>query len=191
MTVLDRAGGYLISPARGTLVYVPTLFFVAYLLIRYRRHLILGRLVLLSLIVIAAHLFVISGFGHWWGGHSFGPRFTTGLVPWFVLLAVLGLRARLQWRERRSGGVAVESSQAGWRVESALGLALLLLSAFINTRGATALRYVVWNQNPHGVDDTQERLWDWRPTQFLAGCCPSRSRANFPWEKAASILRSS
>jgi hypothetical protein len=170
--------GNLISPARGTLVYVPTLFFVAYLLIRYRQCLILGRLVLLSSIVIAAHLFVISGFGHWWGGHSFGPRFTTGLVPWFVLLAVLGLKARLRWREKRAAAAA--SSRAGWWAELAFGIALLALSVFINARGATAHATWLWNQNPHGVDEHQERLWDWRQPQFLAGWLPIPQPRDFP-----------
>lgn len=168
--------GNLVSPARGTLVYVPALFFVAYLLIRYRRYLILGRLVSLSLIVVAAHLFVISGFGHWWGGHSFGPRFTTGLVPWFVLLAILGLKARLRWRESR--GTA--RIQAGGRAEMAFGITLLVLSVFINTRGATAHETWTWNQNPLGVDEHPERLWDWRQPQFLAGWLPIPKPRNFP-----------
>lgn len=171
--------GNLISPARGTLVYIPALLFVAYLLLRYRQHLPLRRLVLLSLIISACHLFVISGFGHWWGGHSFGPRFTTGLVPWFVLLAVLGLKARLLWRESH-GGINVRSSQPGWRVESALGLVLLLLSAFINTRGATAHETWLWNQDPLGVDEHPERLWDWRQPQFLAGWLPVPEPRNVP-----------
>lgn len=161
--------GNLMSPARGTLVYVPSLFFVAYLLVRYWNYLPLRRLVLLSLIVMTCHLFVISGFGHWWGGHSFGPRFTTGLVPWFVLLAVLGLKARLLWRQRQA---AASGLRTGWRVENALGVALLALSVFINARGATNHATWLWNQRPLDVDQHPERLWDWRQPQFLAGALP-------------------
>jgi hypothetical protein len=166
----EALAGNLVSPARGTLVYVPALLFVAYLLVRYWRYAPLRRLVLLSLIVTAVHLFVISGFGHWWGGHSFGPRLTTGLVPWFVLLAVLGLKARLVWRERRAPS---SRPQAGWRAEQALGVALLVLSVFINMRGATAKETWLWNQYPLGVDEHPERLWDWRQPQFLAGLLPA------------------
>jgi hypothetical protein len=165
----EALAGNLISPGRGTLIYVPTLFFVAYLLARYRQHLPWPRLVLLALSIVAGHLFIISGFGHWWAGHSFGPRFTTGLVPWFVLLAILGLKARLQWREEHA---LASGSQAARRIELLTGGALLVLSLFINTRGATAHQTWLWNQYPLGVDEHPERLWDWRQPQFLAGLLP-------------------
>src|SRR5688572_20629840 len=84
----------LISPARGLLIYVPVVLFIGYLLAHYRRQIIYQRLVALSLAVIVAHILVVSCQIHWWGGHSFGARFSTGLVPWVVLLAILGLQAR-------------------------------------------------------------------------------------------------
>ena len=79
----------LISPARGLLIYVPVVLFIGYLLARYRHQLAYPQLAILSLAVIAAHILVVSCLIHWWGGHSFGARFSTGLVPWFVLLAML------------------------------------------------------------------------------------------------------
>lgn len=165
----EALAGNLISPGRGTLVYVPTLLFVAYLLVRYWRYLPLPRLVVLALSIVAAHFIIISGFGHWWAGHSFGPRFTTGLVPWFVLLAILGLKARQTSRESRAGA---PGSQMVRRIELGLGGALLLLSIFINARGATEHATWLWNQKPLGVDEHPERLWDWRQPQFLAGLLP-------------------
>ena len=90
--------GNLISPARGLLVYVPVLLFVAFLLIRYWRLIRFPRLVWLSLAVATGHIILISGFPHWWGGHSFGPRLTTGLVPWFLLLGSLGIDAMVKSR---------------------------------------------------------------------------------------------
>jgi hypothetical protein len=156
--------GNLISPARGLLVYVPTLLFVGYLLIRYRRRLVRARLVWLSIVVVAIHIILISGFNHWWGGHSFGPRFTTGLVPWFVLLAILGIKAMLDSRQQQAAG--------RFRPELICGGVLLLISAFINTVGATSHAAWLWNQRPRGVDEHPERLWDWRQPQFLAGYLP-------------------
>jgi hypothetical protein len=173
----EALAGNLISPGRGTLVYVPALFFVAYLLARYWRYIPLPRLLLLALSIVAGHLFIISGFGHWWAGHSFGPRFTTGLVPWFVLLTILGLKARQTCREShavRSGSRAVR------RVELVLGGALLLLSVLINTLGATEHATWLWNQKPLGVDEHPERLWDWRQPQFLAGLLPVPPPRVFP-----------
>ena len=168
--------GNLVSPARGTLVYVPALLFVTYLLVRYRKHVPLPRLALLSLSVIAGHLVIISGFGHWWGGHSFGPRFTTGLVPWFVLLAILGVKAMLSWRAENGAA----SYRVGRLVELVLGGALLLAGVFINTLGATEHETWLWNQKPLGVDEHPERLWDWRQPQFLAGYLPPPQPRDFP-----------
>jgi hypothetical protein len=102
----------------------------------------------------------ISSFNHWWGGHSFGPRFSTGLVPWFFLLAVLGLRAMLDWREEH---------RTTLRAQLACGAALLLVSMFINTRGATSHATWLWNMRPAEIDQHPERLWDWTQPQFLAG----------------------
>jgi hypothetical protein len=151
----------LISPARGLLIYVPVVFFVGYLLLRYRRHLVYSRLVFLSLGVIAAHMIVISCLVHWWAGHSFGARLSTGVVPWFVLLAILGLQARSQ------AYLKSVSSRPG-RLEIVAGAALLLLSVVINGLGATSQATWRWNTRPVNIDDHPERNWDWRQPQFLA-----------------------
>jgi hypothetical protein len=163
--------GHLISPSRGLLVFVPSLLFVAYLLARYRRQLAYRRLVWLSLSIITGHLLAISSFNHWWGGHSFGPRFTTGLVPWFMLLAILGVSAQLKRREER----AETKNRARWRAEFACGVVLLFISLFINTRGATSHATWLWNTRPLEIDQHPERLWDWRQPQFLAGILPPPS----------------
>jgi hypothetical protein len=164
----EALAGNLVSPARGVLVYVPVLLFVAFMLARYRRHLLKPRLVWLSLGVIIGHLLIISSFNHWWGGHSFGARFMTGLVPWFVLLGVQGTSAMLKWREERAEAL----SSIYWRAKLACGLLLLLMSAFINTRGATSHATWLWNTRPLEIDQHPERLWDWRQPQFLAGILP-------------------
>jgi hypothetical protein len=160
----------LVSPSRGLLIYVPVLLFVAFLLVRHRRQLVHRRLVWLSLIIVAANLAAVSLFPQWWAGHCFGPRFMTGSVPWFVLLGTLGLRASLTWR----GGRAAESP-AGWRAQSAFGVALLVLSVFINANGAIRRATWEWNEGPPlNVDLHPGRVWDWRRPQFLAGYLPSR-----------------
>lgn len=163
----EALAGNLVSPARGLLVYVPVLLFVLFMLARYWRHVAQPRLVWLSVGTILGHLLIVSSFNHWWGGHSFGPRFTTGLVPWLVLLGILGTDAMLKWREGKA-----EVSRMGWRAQLACGLLLLLMSAFINTRGATSHATWLWNMRPLEIDQHPERLWDWRQPQFLAGMLP-------------------
>lgn len=169
--------GNLVSPARGLLVYVPVLLFVAYLLVRYWKHVRLQRLVVLSLAIIVGHLIAVSGFPHWWGGHSYGPRFTTGLVPWLALLAILGVEASLKWRHERQ---ASQSKQTGWRAQLIAGALLLFVSMFIHARGAMSHETWLWNTRPIGVDERPERLWDWREPQFLAGWVSSPLPQSYP-----------
>jgi hypothetical protein len=168
----------LISPSRGLLIYVPILLFVTFLLVRHRRQLVHRRLVWLSLVVIAADVSVASAFPQWWAGHCFGPRFSTGSVPWFVLLGTLALRASLTWRGERAA-----NSLASWRAQSAFGVALLVLSVFINANGAIRQATWEWNEGPPlNVDLYPERVWDWRQPQFLAGYLPTPRRASSPLE---------
>jgi hypothetical protein len=164
----------LISPSRGLLVFVPVLIFVAYLLIRYAKSVASRRLLLLSLSVIASHLIVVSAFPHWWAGHSYGPRFTTGLVPWFVLLGILAVKARLTRHEGRTW----KELPAGLKAELALGLLLLVSSVVINMRGATSNGTKIWNSSPVDVDVQPERVWDWAHPQFLSQ--RHESRCNSP-----------
>lgn len=172
----EALAGNLFSPSRGVLVYVPVLFFVAFMLVRYRLYLFHRRLLWLSLAIIAGHLVIVSSFNHWWGGHSFGPRFMTGVVPWFVLLGTFGIEAMLKWREERGA----TASRAKWHSQLACGALLLVLSAFINTRGATSHATWLWNVRPLGIDEHPERLWDWSQPQFLAGILPKTQTVNSP-----------
>jgi hypothetical protein len=157
--------GNLISPSRGLLVFVPVLFFISYLLIRYWSTLPVKRLVVLSLAIIVTHLIVVSSHSPWYGGHCYGPRYSTGIVPWFFVLAVAGLHAY-----RVSGKT---SSSSNWqtlsrRLEVTIGALLLLVSVTINGLGATSHATWLWNSRPINVDEYPSRVWDWRHPQFLA-----------------------
>lgn len=163
--VWSGLAGNLFSPSRGLFICVPIVIFVAYLLIRYRREIAFPRLVLMSLLVIAVHLFVTSATLQWWGGHAFGARFSTGLVPWIVLLAVLGMQAM---RARHPGQLG-PTARRNLRLEMVAGCLLLLLSVVINGSGAVNRASWIWNARPLNIDQYPERLWDWRQPQFLAG----------------------
>lgn len=154
--------GNLFSPSRGLLVYVPALVFVAYLHLRFARWNEHARLTLLALAVCVAHLSLIAGFSPWWGGHAYGPRYTTGIVPWLVLLGILGAKALFDWSGR-------DSPEGGGRRRAHVyfGAAVLVLSILINLRGATAHATWRWNVSPRNVDQYPERVWDWRHPQFL------------------------
>jgi hypothetical protein len=142
------------------------LFYIFYLLARYRKTIALPRLVWLSLSVVAVHWIVTSGFPHWWGGNSYGPRLMGGVVPWLVLLGILGIQAMLKARAERQ---AEEQPQRVWRTQNVLGGLLLVASILMNGIGATMSATITWNERPTSVDKQTSRLWDWSYPQFLAG----------------------
>lgn len=162
--------GCLVSPSRGLLIFVPSLFFVAYLVVRYWQELPHRRLAVLAITVISIHQLVLTGDAKWWGGYSYGPRLSTDLIPWFVLLAILGLRPFLEENARigaMSGAVQARLSMRQ-RITIALGGLLLALSIMINARGAFSQATLDWNARVQ-IDRHPERVWDLRSPQFLAG----------------------
>jgi len=162
--------GNLISPSRGFVIFVPTLIFVAFLLIRFHRKLQAKRLVMTAITAMTAQLIMISGFDHWWGGHSYGPRLMTAAAPWLVTLGILGLSAMRQEKVGRFQ----------WATISFAGSILLAGAVFINGRGALSPATSIWNSLPENVDVKPERIWDWRQPQFLAGLIPPPFPPNVP-----------
>ena len=152
--------GNLVSPSRGLLIFVPSLIFVGYLLIRYGKYVQSRRLLIVSLTVLVLHLILVSSFPIWWAGFSFGPRFLTDVVPWLVLLAIMGVQAMLLANQHRAPVFK--------KAEVIAGTILLAASIFIHARGANSPATQMWNVRPVSVDEHPERLWDWRDPQFLA-----------------------
>lgn len=154
--------GTLFSPSRGLFIFVPILVFVVYLLVRYRNEL-RPRLPVLAIAIIICHLLVTSKFRHWHGGHCYGPRYATDLVPWFALLAILALEARLKWRVQNA------ARDSEWRVGIEGSVAALLLAAGITLNGIAAFSLGVWlwNAQPTDIMGDTARLWDWKHPQFL------------------------
>jgi len=149
---LRRFVGVLLSPSHGLLVAVPIVLFVLYLTARYWTVLASPGLAALALAVCAAHLVLISAWFIWWGG-GYGARLCTDLMPWLVLLAILGCRALID----REQGTSRHRSVA-W------GIGLLILSIGMNAPGALSRAANAW--------DSTGRLWDLRHPQFLAWIVP-------------------
>lgn len=168
--------GNLVSPSRGLLVYVPVLLFVVYLLVQYRRQLLFPHLTLLALAAVLCHLVTIAGFSPWNGGGCYGARYSTELVPWFVLLGILGVKAMLTWRDEH----ATRINAPAWNATLVLGALLLLLSVFMNGRGATSSDTAKWNELPVNVDRWPNKVWDWTYPQFLAGLVRPPLPDDFP-----------
>lgn len=142
--------GHLLSPSRGLLVFSPFIAVLLALAFRARR----GRRVLgASVVVTVLHFIPLSLLPTWWGGHCYGPRLATDLVPWFVSWAVLalGLGPRLS------------------RLARALLVVSLVWSVTVHGRGALSSATWHWNGHPWNVDRDPSRVWDWSDAQFLAG----------------------
>jgi hypothetical protein len=159
----EAFAGTLISPSRGLLIYVPVLAFVAYLLVHYRQAL-RPRLFIPAISVVVAHFILISGFVMWWAGHCYGPRLTTDLIPWFALLGMLAVEARLQWTKKNPTQDSVVRARTEW----SFAALLLVCSITLNGVGAISRDASAWNSRPTNIDHDVNRLWDWKHAQFLA-----------------------
>jgi hypothetical protein len=160
-TPLEAVVGNLVSPSRGLLVFVPSVLVVIVALARYRRAVRHRALLGAAAFVIVAHFAILAGYWDWWGGHSYGPRLTTSLVPWFALLAVLavdGARANGAERGHARGDLAFLMA----------GGFLCAVSILMNAVGACSWDADRWNVNPDNINADTGRLWDWRRPQFLA-----------------------
>jgi hypothetical protein len=167
----EALAGHLFSPSRGLVIYVPVLLFVIWILFRYRRRLQHRSLLWLAGFVVLSHLIIISGFDHWWGGFCYGSRLTASLVPWFVLLSIIGIKGMLARSDLENRGKYFERGA---------GFLLLALSIFINARGALARETWKWNIYPENVDNRPSRLWDWHDPQLLAGLIRPPQPPEFP-----------
>jgi hypothetical protein len=172
----EALAGNFISPSRGLLISVPVMFFIAYLIVTHWRSLFLKRLAVLVVLISMAHMLTVSSFVPWYGGGCFGPRYSTGLVPWFVLLTILGMRTMLREREGKDG----QGATLRYRAQLVCGAALLALSIFINARGAISYDTWLWIDSPVNVDLKPERVWEWRYPQFLAGLIRPPLPKDFP-----------
>lgn len=151
----------LVSPARGLLLFTPSLLFVAYALIRYRSTAPARSLAVLASAVIGFHLVAVSCYGIWWAGSSYGPRFTTDLLPWFALLGSVALASVARAH-------AVRPNRPAQRLEVGAGLLLVAASILMHAPGALSTAAQRWNADVD-VDEHPEMVWDWSRPQFLAG----------------------
>lgn len=154
--------GQLVSPSRGLFVFVPLVLVVAYGLVAYRRGLRQRPLVGALCAAVALHLVMLASFRNWWGGHCYGPRFSTDLVPLFALLGVLGLRAKL---DAPRGGRD--------RGELAAAVLALLVGVALNGAGALSEGGVRWNLQPVPIGEDPGRAFDWRRSQWACAWFPA------------------
>lgn len=149
--------GHLISPSRGLFIYSPILIFSIYGVAAGIKRGEFKPLDWFLLLILFVHWIVISSFPNWWGGFSFGPRYFSDMVPYFIYFLILGVARILQYKGKKK---IILVSIFLWFVG---------MSFFVHFRGANDWNVYRWNSEPIDVDAKPERVWEWGDIQFLRG----------------------
>jgi hypothetical protein len=149
---IQGALGTLFSPNRGLFVFCPWIALalgvapVPAVAGRIKSHQLFHWL----LWALVPYLMVYSKYSVWWGGHCFGPRYWTDVIPIFAIL----LAFALDWMVDRS--------------RILLTLAVLAIGWSIALQAIGAFCYPTdWNLYPKNIDQHHERLWDWRDSEIF------------------------
>jgi hypothetical protein len=154
-TLGEALAANLISPGRGLFVYSPIfLLSFAGIYIRVRQR-TFGLLDASLIAIVILHWVSVSSFPHWWGGHSYGPRFMSDITPLLLvmLLPVFGALPKLHRLQRTAAVLAIT--------------ALTVISVYMHSRGALVKAGWEWNAIPTHLDQSHERVWDWSDPAFL------------------------
>ena len=146
----------LVSPSRGLFVFSPVLIFSVagiIILVRERRFTLLdGALVL----IILSHYYIISSISTPYAGWSFGPRYFTDMIPFFIYFLVFFMQ---YLSEMKTGALKY--------LFGVLFLLTTSASFFIHYKGATHPdTFFKWNGEPD-ITDHPEKYWDWHDLQFM------------------------
>ena len=110
----------------------------------------------LACIIISLWI-VISSYYEWWGGHSYGPRYFSDMIPFLIYFLIAAF--------------ADMAAFSGIKKICIWGSFLLLFSVsfLIHYRGATSLDVYSWNSKPIDINEQPQRVWDWNDLQFMRG----------------------
>jgi hypothetical protein len=147
--------GNLVSPSRGLFTYSPVLLFALTGFVFALRE-TEGRLLHLAYgAIVIAMLIAISSVPAWWAGHSYGPRYTTDLIPFLAYFTAFNFRALAGFTPK-------------WRAALLTGIGVLAAASLvIHAQGALQSTPMSWNYLPDNIDQNPSRLWDWSDPQFL------------------------
>ncbi|MHB8967058.1 MAG: hypothetical protein ACYC5A_08155 [Thermoleophilia bacterium] len=155
-TIVSALAGNLVSPARGLFIFSPVLLLAIIGIVMKIRKRQFKRLDYILAAIVLLHWLAISLVTQWWGGHSFGPRFFTDMLPflvYFMIPVFLELGALDAWRKPAAVGVVS---------------LLAVFSVFVHFRGSTCSEVQDWNVVPE-ISDNRWRLWYWSDIPYLSG----------------------
>lgn len=147
-----------VSPSRGLLWTTPFLILaVPGFVLAWRRPELRGLLVALAVPIVGISASV-SGFHHWWAGHSTGARFMTEAVPLLMVLAIPAFDRMIPNRRDLHPTAVV-----GVAVLVALCLPAVIYHAAAANRSAASC----WNVVPNNIDEEPSRIWGVSDSQFV------------------------
>ena len=139
--------GLLFSPSRGLFVYTPAALLAVLGMVQPDRR--APRCLAYLPFGAAAYLLLYSCWTGWWGGHCYGPRFLTDVLPALALCAVPVVQ---RWWPHRWGRLAIVLLVT-W------GVVVQVIGVYCDDRS--------WDKLPKSVDATPWRLWQWDDPQIL------------------------
>lgn len=148
-TFLEALLGNLISPGRGMFIYSPFLIFSIYgIYLKYKNENLRFYEIAFILIIIF-HWIIISRNKNWWGGHSYGYRLMSDILPFMFYYFIY------YWKYER------------FKIIKFAALLAVLISFYMNIFGAIYMNSYTWNLLPVNIDDFPERNWNWSDPPFL------------------------
>lgn len=168
---LQGFAGLLISPSRGILIFSPVVVVAAAGL---RRSFTEGWRSPLRWCVLAlvAQYALYGSYAVWWGGHTYGPRYLTDVLPVAVPLAAVAMS-----RPRFGRAVKIASAAA------------LMWSVAVAATGAFCYPHDSWNVDPSDVDRHHDRLWSVSDNQIRRCWQRGPSPQNFSLLDRAAVRR--
>lgn len=155
--------GILFSPSRGLLVFTPVMVFaISGFVLSLRDPEQRPLHIAFALIVVGITSIIAAWPEGWWGGHCFGPRFMTDVVPFLTYFVIFNFYLPAGASRRAARWLAVSVA-----IFAAIGVT-------IHAQGALRSAPASWNRIPNNIDLNLSRLWDWKDPQFL------RTQAAFP-----------
>lgn len=149
-TFYEALAGNLFSPGRGLFVYSPIFLFSFYGIYLKQKYESLTGLDYALFSIITLHWILVSRNLNWWGGHSYGYRLLSDMIPFLVYYLIFLLK---------------------YINEKSFLFGIFLLSFFIsfciNFKGAQYMETYLWNLTPNNIDINPGRNWDWKDAPFL------------------------
>ncbi|MBK8399079.1 MAG: hypothetical protein IPL26_28050 [Leptospiraceae bacterium] len=151
ITFKEALVGNLISPGRGLFIYSPIFLFSIYGFYLKKKFESLSILDFAILLIILFHWIIVSRNINWWGGHSYGYRLLSDLIPFLTFYLIYFLKY-IDFRSEK--------------IKSVFFIIFLLVSFYINLKGAMNMNTYFWNLLPNNIDKFPERNWDWKDPAF-------------------------